>query len=161
MRAAKADAAPPAPPQVDLAWLPPAYVSYFLTLAKSTPHEAWRKRRSGLYFQFLVLTLPPELKDFELVQPSHKTRLFLLRCPEGSQISPHVDQSASLLLQRIVMLQPALEGGVLTVEDVPYPLRPGDACLFDANRQLHFVTQAVRGDRYVLAVGTYGKPGVW
>lgn len=141
------------------AWLEPAVVQELLALY---PRQTeWKPRRSGPYHGALLKGADAARLSVQLQIESARnpfapargtSRFALLKAPEGCEIKPHVDDTPGLVGHRIVMLQPAKAGGILVVEDVPCPLQPGDSCVFDANRERHWVTRVEGCERRVLSI---------
>lgn len=138
-------------------WLPERIRMALLAIAKD-PATKWGKRRSGNYHGSPLRKLPESCLDFPPILPTEERKLTLLRVLEGKGLIRHKDNTKHMVLQRIVMLQPADEGGILHVEDNPYPLGARDSCTFDANAQIHYVSKVTRGTRYALAVSYFELP---
>jgi len=139
-------------------WLPLYLVPELLKL-RDDPSLVWIKRRSGPYHGAQLSACPALdtlgltfAHPFAFTPPVNTQRVFLLCAPEGAEIKAHVDDHMGVVVQRIVMLQPAKSGGILMVGDVPAALQAGDACAFDPNRQRHRVTRVEGCERIVLAI---------
>lgn len=144
-------------------WLELPLVAELLVLRLDST-LSWAKRRSGPYHG-AMLRGDAHLRWCQRLrlQPANnpgapregESRIAILRAAVGCEISAHVDDTPRLVSQRIVMLQPALSGGVLTVEGVPCPLGPGDSCVFDANQELHWVTRVEGCERIALSIQSF------
>jgi len=76
-----------------------------------------------------------------------QTQVWINRYQPGDWIPPHADRSGDVQLLVCLEAPPAGErGGILHVEDQPYPLATGDMVLFRASGLEHRMTQ-IEGDQ--------------
>ena len=136
------------------------FVPYYLPKAKACGQ--WVMGRSGSYMRgFVAPEHAKPIIEYLRQRFGHRGRekvVFLQMWP-GGVIRPHVDDFKQADFQYLLMLQPAVSGGVLTLhfegEDRPSPTKAGQCIGFDANTIRHSVTKVEEGSRYVLSVWFY------
>lgn len=115
----------------------------------------WTKGRSGKYYRGNGPKLPNVMLDRILTTfkiSTDRQRIHFLKMPEDSSLIPHTDDIPQGIFQVLIMLQPAIEGGILHINNNPHPTSPGDALGFNANIWEHEVTKIIKGERRVLSI---------
>lgn len=78
-----------------------------------------------------------------------------LKYPEGGSIMPHRDKHVlGKHLRCGILLQRPQMGGTLFIDNEEVCMNPGDAVIYRADEEEHWVTTVLQGERYLLAIGT-------